>query len=168
MHTLRHVKPLITYGKSIFLLIQTRLEHNQCVGLVTWIRAYKLLVFKVLREHYWPWNNVWLGNSESSGFILLPNQNQCHCLLNNTQNSCLWQLHTKHCNMTGNGELWHFPTNPAEAVNKESYSEKRSQLSGAKECWWQLDTRRFLWLHLYFYLNGWNFSPCIHFSAFCI
>lgn len=106
--------------------------NNQCVGLVTWIRAYKLLLFKVLREHYWPWNHVWLGNSESIGFVWLPNQNQCHCLLNNTQYSCLRQLHTEHCNMTANGELSHFPTNPAEAVNKRELQWEKKPIIWSK------------------------------------
>lgn len=83
------------------------------------------MVFKVLCAHHW--KKVWLGNSES---MLLPNQNQCHWLLNNTQNSstaAYWALQYD--------REWRtltFPHNPAEAVNKRELQWEKKPIIWSK------------------------------------
>lgn len=119
MHTRRHTEPLITFGKSISLFTQGL---NTVCGLVTWIRTYRLMEFKVLRAHHW--KKVWLGNSEP---MVLPNQNQCHQLPSNTQNSPTaphWALqYDRECRTLT------LPHNPAEAVTKRELQWERKQRS---------------------------------------
>lgn len=108
---------------------------------------------------------TWLGNLES---ILLPNQNQCHWLLNNTQNSRLQQFHIEHCNMIGNGELWHFPTNPAEAVNKRELQQEKKPVIRTKGVLMAIRYTEVPLTPSLLYLNSWNFLACICFPAFSI
>lgn len=101
MHTRRHTEPLITFGKSISLFTQglnTLSVWDSLHGLepTDWwcLRFY---VHTTGKRCDWGIQSLWCCQTKTSVI-------DCPAIPKTLQ-----QLHTEHCNMTGNAELWQSP-----------------------------------------------------------